>query len=100
MTIAESLNPPVSPTASSAFKRARVLLESSFPMMGPLWVVRTGMFGSQGMAVQLYWLTSTGYGGFFALPVMSGIGSLLRLASSMQQPRPACFRVLKLFLLF
>lgn len=63
MTIAESLNPPASPTASSAFKRARALLESSFPMMGSLWVVRTGMFGSLGMAVQLDWLTSTGYGG-------------------------------------
>ena len=41
-TIAESLNPPASPAASSAYKRATAVLASSFPMMGPIPIIQMG----------------------------------------------------------
>lgn len=42
-TIAESLNPPASPAASSAYKTATVVLASSFAMMGPIPTIQMGM---------------------------------------------------------
>lgn len=98
-TIAESLNPPASPAASSTYKRATVVLASSFPMMGPIPIIQmgtclalgvTGKSSAVGWAPVHWecWLPSLHNTALFALAVLYGAGSPARPASSMRQPEP------------
>lgn len=93
-TIAESLNPPASPAASSAYKRATAVLASSFPVMGPIPIIQMGTRLALGVtgksrAIQM---GSCPLGMVGVLTVLYAAGSPTSLASQPHTATRASFK--------